>query len=198
VVDSRKFDSERTLCEVARVAAREPLDVVDLSWLGISPLRGLAAALFDLDPRPLANVTRVRVASGVRGTQARGLLALGWLASRLGWRSFSARESDADSRRWSATRPDGGEVTMELVTLAGGAGHGVADLVIEAEGRSWHLVRDQRCIDVQAPDLPPRMQPARRHSDAELLQRALGPRGRDPIFREALGAAAQLVEAQGR
>jgi len=40
-----------------------------------------------------------------------------------------------------------------------------------------------------------RLQPARSHSDAELTVAALGPRGRDPVFRAALEHAALLVES---
>ncbi len=60
------------------------LDLADLAWLGISPLRGLLAALFDPphDPTPLAALDEVTIVSSVDGPQARALLMLGWLGSR--------------------------------------------------------------------------------------------------------------------
>ena len=50
-------------------------------------------------------------------------------------------------------------------------------------------------IHVTGPDMPVRSQPARSHSDAELLASALGSRGRDAVFREALSAAVELVQS---
>jgi hypothetical protein len=43
--------------------------------------------------------------------------------------------------------------------------------------------------------MPPRTQPVRSHSDAELVSAALGARGRDGIYREALAHAVALVES---
>jgi glucose-6-phosphate dehydrogenase assembly protein OpcA len=198
IVDTRKLPSEQGLVELCQLGARDPeLEVSDLSWLGISPLRGMATSLFDppRDPTVLARIDRVRVTSNiVHGTQARGLLALGWLASRLGW-SQPQRQGDAPSLRcWRATRRDGRPVLLELATAAGTANHGVAGLDLQAGDAVWSLTRDS-AIHVIGPDLPPRTQPARSHTDAELLASALGARGRDVIFKEALAAAAALVMA---
>jgi hypothetical protein len=68
----------------------------------------------------------------------------------------------------------------------------VAGLELEAADGVWSLKRDSS-IHVNGPDLPARSQPARSHSDAELLASALGSRGRDTMFRDALAAAAELV-----
>jgi glucose-6-phosphate dehydrogenase assembly protein OpcA len=173
------------------------LELADLAWLGVSPLRGLCASLFD-PPRDAARLDaldRVRVASGVRGTQTRALLTLGWLMARLGFRAPVPLAPEPNLRRWRARRPAGGEVELQLETRLGGADHGVVELRLEAGGDTWSLVRD-RCIDVRAPDLPERMQPATSHTDAELIVSALGPRGRDPVFRAALAGAVALVEAR--
>ena len=138
---------------------------------GISPLRGMCAALFDppRDPRALERLDRVRVVSNIHGTQARGLLALGWLASRLGW-SDVARV--ADERRRAPLAGDAAQgrqpVTLELATEPGGATTAwprSSCTPAATSGRS----RATRSIDVRGPDLPPRSQPARSHSDAELL-----------------------------
>jgi glucose-6-phosphate dehydrogenase assembly protein OpcA len=202
IFDSRAVADEAALIELQRVAAERPaLELADLAWLGVSPLRGLCASLFDplRDAARLDGLDRVVVASGVVGTQARALLTLGWLASRLGWKRF-ARQSPAaggaaGTRRWLAARPDGGQVELVLETRPGGASHGVAELRLEAGQDVWSLVRD-RCIDVRAPDLPRRSQPARSHSEPELVVSALGPRGRDPVYRDALAQAALLLEAK--
>jgi glucose-6-phosphate dehydrogenase assembly protein OpcA len=198
IVDTRKLTTEQGLGDLCQLSARDPdLELTDLSWLGISPLRGMASSLFDppRDPSVLFQLDRVRVTSNiVDGTQARSLLALGWLASRLGW-SRPRRAADAPSlRRWQATRRDGQLVTLELAREAGPAHHGVAGLELQAGTAVWSLVRDT-AIHVRGPDLPTQTQPARSHSDAELLASALGARGRDIIFKEALAQAVALVQA---
>jgi glucose-6-phosphate dehydrogenase assembly protein OpcA len=197
VVDSRNLDDERGLGELCSLGEADPdLELSDLSWLGISPLRGMCAALFDppRDPSQLQKIDRVRVISNIQGTQARGLLALGWMISRLGW-SGVRRLPDAEStRRWQATRRDGKPLLLELQTRPGTTRHGVAGLELWAGSDVWSLARDT-CIHVRGPDLPARAQPARSHSDAELLASALGARGRDHVYKEALAQAAALVGA---
>ncbi|HEX8952496.1 MAG TPA: glucose-6-phosphate dehydrogenase assembly protein OpcA [Polyangia bacterium] len=194
IVDTRQLDDERGLAELCAIGAREPqLQLADLSWIGISPLRGMCAALFDppRDASVLGRLDRVRVVSNIMGTQARGLLALGWLQSRLGWREPKRLPDDKGTRRWQARRQDGQPVALELSTEPGGT-HGVAGLELHAGKDVWSLQRDTS-IHVRGPDMPERSQPARSHSDAELLASALGSRGRDAVFRDALGAAATGV-----
>ena len=194
VVDTRKLDDERGLGELCALAAKEPAtQFADLSWIGISPLRGMCAALFDppRDATVLGKLDRVRVVSNIQGTQARGLLALGWLVSRLGWTGPRRVADEGGTRRWQARRKDGQPVALELATEPGGS-HGVAGLELSAGKDVWSLRRDTS-IHVRGPDLPPRSQPARSHSDAELLASALGSRGRDAVFRDALAAAVELV-----
>jgi hypothetical protein len=196
IVDTRKLADESALGELCALGQREPeLQLADLSWIGISPLRGMCAALFDppRDPAALQKLDRVRVVSNIQGTQARGLLALGWLMSRLGWSAARRVGEERGTRRWQAKRKDGQPVTIELSTEPGGD-HGVAALELHAGGDTWSLARDTS-IHVRGPDLPPRSQPARSHSDAELLAAALGSRGRDTIFRDALASAVDLVRS---
>jgi Glucose-6-phosphate dehydrogenase subunit C-terminal domain len=174
------------------------LELVDLAWLGTRPLRGLCASLFDppRDPRRLERLDRVRVSSGVQGVQSRGLLTLGWLASRLGWHDFRAEtDRGAPVRAWRAQRREAGEVRIELTNSTGGASHGVVALELEAGTDRWSLVRDQTCICVEGPGAPARRQPARSHRDAELVGASLGGRSHDPLFRDALPEAARLAAA---
>lgn len=197
IVDTRKLDDEAGLRELCALGREDPnLEMADLSWLGISPLRGMCAALFDppRDPRALERLDRVRVVSGVQGTQARGLLALGWLMARLGWTEPHQVAAEAGARRWDARRRDGRRVQLELSTATAGARHGVQAMELSSGDDVWSLERDE-CIHVRGPDLPPRAQPARSHSDAELLASALGQRGRDAVYKEALAQAAALVGA---
>ncbi len=195
IVDTRRLTDERDLGELCALGRSESeLQLTDLSWLGISPLRGMCAAVFDppRDPAVLYRLDRVRVVSNIHGTQARGLLLLGWLMARLGWSAAQRLGDDKATRRWQAKRKDGQTVTLELATEPGGD-HGVAALELHAGKDVWSLARDTS-IRVSGPDMPPRSQPARSHSDAELLASALGSRGRDSMFREALARAAELVQ----
>jgi glucose-6-phosphate dehydrogenase assembly protein OpcA len=200
IVDSRKFRHEEGLVELHKLtAARAELDVADLAWLGISPLRGLTASLFDppADPSELDRLSEVDVIAGVAGNQTRGLLMLGWLGSTLGWYSYRHESSPKDRRSWRAVRRDGEELKLRLSTRLGGPQHGVVELALAADvGRAWRLRRDQHNIDVTGPSIVPRCQPVRSHRDADLIAAALGARGRDPVFRSALEHAARLIAAQ--
>jgi glucose-6-phosphate dehydrogenase assembly protein OpcA len=197
IVDTRKLATEVGMRDYQQLAAEHPnLEMVDLAWVGVRPLRGLCAGLFD-SPREaakLAHLDQLRVASGVAGTQSRALLAIGWVASRLGWTNVERSTStSAGTRSFRARRPDGGTVAIDLETRSGGANHGVTALSLSAGDDTWSLERDEGCIDVRGPGMPPRRQPIRKHTDAELLVSALGPRGRDPIYRDALAVVAGLV-----
>ena len=200
IVDTRKLVDEHGLGQLCSIAAADPdMELADLSWLGISPLRGILASLFDppRDPTQLQRIDRARVTSNIQGTQARGLLALGWLMSRLGWHNARRLPDGKSLRSWQLERGDGKAVRLELATATGVSTHGVAGLELFAgagNDERWALTRDD-CIHIRCPGLPPRMQPARSHGDAELLASALGARGRDPIYRQALASAAALVEA---
>jgi glucose-6-phosphate dehydrogenase assembly protein OpcA len=189
IVDTRKVAEESQLADYHRLGEENPeLEVVDCAWLGVRPLRGLCAGMFDADPSVLERIERVRVISGVTGSQSRALLTLGWLASRLGWSGVRALEAEGKTRRWKI-----GEVNCEIETRTDGPNHGVAGLELESRGEKWIISRANQCIEVHAANAPLRMQPARQHSDADLVVTSLGARGRDPIFRDALAIAAQLV-----
>jgi glucose-6-phosphate dehydrogenase assembly protein OpcA len=196
IVDSRKIPSEDGLEDYRRIGEALPdLELVDCAWLGVRPLRGLLAAMFDPpgDPRRLEALDRLRVVSGVQGCQSRALLTIGWLASRLGWSHYTKEPAPGSVRRWRARRRDGGSVLLELENKPGGPPHGVAEIELTAGSDRWSIDRAHECIDVRGPNVPPRTQPARKHTDAELVVSGLGARGRDPIFRDALNEAAQLV-----
>jgi glucose-6-phosphate dehydrogenase assembly protein OpcA len=199
VVDTRRLVDERALAEIDRLAAAMPeLEIADLAWIGVRPLRGLVASLFDPpagDPAELVALDRVEVTSAVVGTQTRALLTLGWLGARLGWRGYRAVGSDGTTRRWRATRSDGGEIELALRRRQGGVSHGVVAVVLEHGARRFTVERGEGLIQVHSPDRPPRCQPMRRHTDAELVVRSLSARGRDPQYRDALAEAVRLVEA---
>ncbi len=209
ILDSRRLapsadgdghGAELGLKQIVALAEEYPrLELADLSWLGISPLRGLAAALFDApaDPSPLQQLDQVVITSGVAGVQVRALLMFGWLGIRLGWQApRQARSQNRGERRFVVNRLDGGEVLLRLTTDLTGVKHGVRRLELVAGERRWSLDRDEEKIEVRAPGVAPRMQPARSHGVAARLAEALGRKGRDPSYRDALGFAALLAGVQ--
>jgi len=207
ILDSRRLpavhssggDGELGLQEMLAIAERHPrLELADLAWLGISPLRGLLATLFDppCDASPLYALDEVSVLSGVAGVQVRALLMLGWLGVRLGWSApRQVRAERAGERCFLATRADGGEVRLVLSTDLSGVRHGVRRLELCAGGRRWSLDRDNEKIEVRSPNRPPHAHPVRSHTVAERLAEALGRKGRDEHYRPALGFAALLAGA---
>jgi glucose-6-phosphate dehydrogenase assembly protein OpcA len=199
IIDTRKLPSDAGLAEYVEVMDAHPdVDLVDCAWLAARPLRGLCASMFDppRDTGRLQALTRVRVIAGVSGCPSGALLTLGWLSSRLGWHGHRKIDGGPGFRKWRSERP-GGEVTLELEIRPGGPAHGVIGLELEADaGEEWTLTRDQTCISVEGVKCVPRVQPHRQHSDADLVISALGPRGRDPIFKESLREAVRLVEVR--
>jgi glucose-6-phosphate dehydrogenase assembly protein OpcA len=200
IIDTRRAGSERDLHAVGALADAVPsLEIVDLAWLGVRPLRGLLASLFDpptCHPSRLGVLDRVRVTAGVAGVvQSRALLSLGWLSSRLGWTAHQRTSEANGTRSFRARRADGGTVAIDLVTRADDPRHhGVSAVVLEAGDKRWSLERTDN-VTVEAPDLPPRCQPVRSHSDSELCTASLGAAGRDVVYREALAGAVRFVEA---
>ena len=153
--------------------------------------RAIASVLEQLD--------RVRVVSNIqRHAGARPVGARLARCRASSWRAAQARSSDGKGRARAGGRGARTDkpVTLEVATEPGGD-HGVAGLELHAGDDVWSLTRDTS-IHVRGPDMPPRSQPARSHSDAELLASALGSRGRDTIFRDALGCAAELVTREPR
>ena len=89
IIDAAAFpDGAEALLAVERLAA-DPLNAVglsDLTWGRLTVWRGLTAHFFDPPHTTyLDQIQRVRVAHAP-SSRAQGLLYVGWLAGRLGWR----------------------------------------------------------------------------------------------------------------
>jgi glucose-6-phosphate dehydrogenase assembly protein OpcA len=97
------------------VALKERAYVVDLAWLRSTPWRERVAATFDPPQwRPeLADIAAVTVRYRP-GSAVAGVLLLGWLARRLGWRPGPLGESSAAGCIAGAAEADGSEVTLML------------------------------------------------------------------------------------
>jgi glucose-6-phosphate dehydrogenase assembly protein OpcA len=126
IVDSADFARpDRTLglmAELARTQRGRRFGVTDLNWTRLTPWRELVAAFFDVDVwRPcLDAIVGVRVGFSVDADgrdihPSQALLLVGWLASRLGWRSVdSLAPSEAGGLLFRMARADGGPVTVRI------------------------------------------------------------------------------------
>lgn len=97
------------------VALAQRAYVVDLAWLRSTPWRERVAATFDPPQwRPeLAHIDAVSVRYRP-GSDVTGILLLGWLAQRLGWRPGPFGEPAADGHAEGVAERDGGEVRLTL------------------------------------------------------------------------------------
>lgn len=142
VLDS-EYTSISSLIHVAQWARRQPSAprIADLAWTRISSWQELLARFFDdADTAPLASsVSRLALEqasdAGARlGPEA--ALLLGWIATRLGWKTSRL----GGALRWR--RADGAPVAVEVSAVprpAGVAPHTLASLTIEAAGESGTL-----------------------------------------------------------
>lgn len=105
-------------------------DVVDLAWLRTAPWRERLAAVFDppTERRLLSQISSLTVRYQPESA-AVGLLLIGWLASRLGWRPGELERSNA-TIRGSAQAP-GGEVRLRLEQAPEQSVPGLAGVTIE-------------------------------------------------------------------
>jgi len=146
---------------VTRVSGYAP-GLVDLAWARTTPWREATAALFDARPqrRALAHL----MALDVRGPRNEARLLAGWLRSRL------LRQVGLNSTHSSRLR------RVELLC-------GDAEFIVEREARGTHGVAGGDGVP-EHPVMLPLM------STSEVLARELDRLGADPVFEEALAAAA--------
>jgi len=131
LVDS-SAGGDRVLGRLAELAAG--IRVHDLAWGRLQYWLAATAAAFEPPDRRrvLPSVSTVKLRYEPRGLSA-GLLLAGWLAARAGW-SPGPLQGDDGRSRVHATRPDGGEVSIDLVEAGPESGcGGVDDLVFESE-----------------------------------------------------------------
>jgi len=175
----------------------QDLYVVDLAWLRSTPWRERVAAAFD-PPDERASLGRISAVT-VRhraDSAATGMLFVGWLASRLGWKP--ARLSSRGDGFAGTLRARRGEVKVRLESFEQGA-PGLAGITVElASGAAVSLDRG-----------PGGLRSARRARDGSeqswtVLGASRGESGilgegvrqallRDPTYRPALAAARAMV-----
>ena len=211
IVDSSTFgDLPRSLHELAELAVIPTgLAVSDFAWGRLRPWRELVAQFFD-PPALLPSLGAIEYVDlyyeprgpGGHSGLSQGILALGWLCSRLGWQVWYPPRAEGDGA-WSWTLEAGGrEVDVALrpqhegdgvsgmrsLTLGAGGGHPGSFLVYR-EGTT------SLATNVNVPGIPQpnRSTRAAIRDEAELLLQDLGQFGRDPIYNGALVFAAQLA-----
>jgi glucose-6-phosphate dehydrogenase assembly protein OpcA len=141
LLDSVDEPNVRDALGRARDLADAGLYVVDLAWLRSTPWRERLAASFDpaLLRGELARLTRFEVRHHA-SSGAAALLLLGWVASRLGWRTEPLVQTDGAWRGRAQGR--GQDVELSLVTDPEQSVPGLAGLTVEtASGR--HLALDR-------------------------------------------------------
>lgn len=192
--------------------------ITDLSWTRLTPWRELIAQFFDVPEwRPyLDAVTGVRVGFAVDmdGREihpSQGLLLIGWLAARLGWRAAQRMSpSEAGGLLFRMARADGtpawirlrprfwrgvedGDVTGVRV-LADRDGHHAEFVIKRDEDGSPHagtrVIVDGETVQQRRVLLPVQ-------GVAELLAEELSITRNDRVYEAALGSLCALTEALG-
>jgi glucose-6-phosphate dehydrogenase assembly protein OpcA len=162
--------------------------LTSLAWLRSSHWRQLIAALFDppAEAGDAQKISEVRVVCGGDHVNA-ALLLIGWFAARLGWREGKAVDRAAHHYAFTGAGPikasiDVGGTSDDIFTRVE---------VVTPIGRS-SISRVGTSVIVETPETA-RKQPRHIPGDAELWLAALGARGHDPLFIDALRRAAPLV-----
>jgi glucose-6-phosphate dehydrogenase assembly protein OpcA len=136
---SDRADAATALAEVCELLRRAY--VVDLAWLRSTPWRERVAAAFDLPLRraELGAIRAVTIHHHADSAVA-GLLVLGWLASRLGWRLAPLDRADAGLA--GVARHANGEIRLALVPEPRQPVRGLAGVALETRsGRRLALDR---------------------------------------------------------
>lgn len=222
IVDRVIVDSAQLGRDIAGVASlRDLIDtddanatiVGDFTWLRLAPWRQLIAQFFDPPDiqESLSTIEEITISyADIRADGSSGfasaLLAVGWLASRLGWEILDPLER-RKTGGWSAplraqSRGRGREISLRLLPdkspqakfslrkvqiVAGGDAPGT--FVIERSDE------DDLITSSETPMSPyvSRMVYARRPTDEQMLGEELQRFGRDPVFEEALSFATKLL-----
>jgi glucose-6-phosphate dehydrogenase assembly protein OpcA len=200
LVDTGDLEQEDQLKGLAQFAtAASGVDLADLGWLRLAPYRFLLASLFDRPVGADPVVTAKRVTLEVAPKRAAtAVLLLGWMSSRLKW-GRPRRTQSSGHRQWIVARM-GGEVVLEVKEsqqLAEETRHGIVSIEIESSvGSSFKIRRvSEEYAEISSPNMPTRTLSAPSHKDEELMVAALGVRGHDPLFAEALARAAEIERA---
>jgi glucose-6-phosphate dehydrogenase assembly protein OpcA len=173
------------------------LYVVDLAWLRSTPWRERIAAIFDPPALrgELEAITSITIRHHPDSTVA-GMLLIGWLASRLGWR-LSPLRAEGDVLSGAAQAATGQEIALHLQAAPEQLVRGLAGLSIES-GIQLRLDRGTGGLRAHQRD------GEGREHEWTILGASRGEAGilgegirqallRDPTYRPALQAAQQML-----
>ncbi|MGH2462845.1 MAG: glucose-6-phosphate dehydrogenase assembly protein OpcA [Candidatus Limnocylindria bacterium] len=189
--------------------------VGDIAWERLAPWQELTAQFFDAPRfrRYLPNLSRLRIKYAVgntskseaRSPEAGALLYAGWIATRLAWRRAKSREGVANGGigmilegRYEMVDigiepvPTGEAPPGELlsVRLRAFGEAGSAEFIIDRPATEATVVTNADGMTALLRRIP--LEP---ESEAELLRRQLVLDQRDPLYEDALRAAAILLSA---
>jgi glucose-6-phosphate dehydrogenase assembly protein OpcA len=214
VIDSSCFDSpHKDLLRLARMIREHPqfMSASDLNWGRLTAWRNLIASFWDVpDYRPyLDKIEHIVVeydppcfAPGEIAPQS--LLAVGWLASRLGWSiegngervengatSFQLRASGRAIKVLMHATEREGYADGILVSLTLSTGDASAEFRVAFSGDRKKLETEAR---VDGARTVGRVLSYEQKTEGQRLSRELSLYKRDLIYEEALASAAQLIE----
>ena len=212
VIDSSCFDRPHDdLLHLAEVIKAHPqfMSASDLNWGRLTSWRTLVASFWDVpDYLPfLGQIDRVRVEYdppdvAPEEVAPKALLALGWLASRLGWKLEEPAERRDSSTRFLLSA-SGREVRAEMLATErlDQCDGMLVSLVLSAEAAgaefSVSITDDRKRLETEA-TIDGRRSVGRvlsyeQKTEGQRLSRELTLLQRDVIYEQALLAAAQLI-----
>ncbi|HKQ51486.1 MAG TPA: glucose-6-phosphate dehydrogenase assembly protein OpcA, partial [Pyrinomonadaceae bacterium] len=210
VIDSSCFDRPHAdLLHLAEVIKAHPqfMSASDLNWGRLTSWRTLVASFWDVpDYRPfLDHLDRVRVEYdppdvAPEEVAPKALLALGWLASRLGW-SIAGADSRQDASTYFRLNAGGREIKAELIATerieqCDGM---LVSLALSAGGAEFsvRITDDRKRLETEATidgrRTVGRVLSYEQKTEGQRLSRELSLLQRDVIYEQALLAAAQLI-----
>jgi glucose-6-phosphate dehydrogenase assembly protein OpcA len=210
VIDSSCFDRpHEDLARLAEVIKAHPqfMSASDLNWGRLTAWRSLVASFWDVaDYRPhLDGIDRVRVEYdppdvAPEEMAPKALLALGWLATRLGWSVEGALGRRDDSTRFRL-RAGGREIEAELAATSHveGCDGMLVSLTLSAGGAEFHVsfTEDRRRLEtgatIDGARTVGRVLSYEQKTEGQRLSRELSLLRRDRIYEEALLCAAELI-----
>ncbi len=172
---------------IAFATAHPEVALHDISYLRLLPWQECIAAHFD-DPGMLEELPHLCEVSVASGSDAEAFYALGWLASRLGW---SPRSADAFATRF------GTEVSYRI-ERAGGPRR-VRRIAVSSPRARFAAIAESDTAEAILFEVDGEKSRARRCGPltgidiASLIERAILHNRHDRIFRESLGAAADII-----
>jgi glucose-6-phosphate dehydrogenase assembly protein OpcA len=205
IIDTDEMWSQTALADLVKLVHTYPqMDVSDLGWIRMNPLRLAIAAFFD--PPNAARVREIRRIDleCARHREPAGLLFLGWLAAQLHLGMGHKVSGDGGANTLVMTRrgAHAGEVILSLKATDAQPDHEIGGLTAVrltlAEGefavRAGGKADDEQEVEVATPGL--------RHIDhhpvrteVELLNLALGAHGLDGLYQRALSRASEMASA---